>query len=323
MKAAHVVAHRQIEVFEVDAPKIEDFPVGSIKVKARMTAICGTDSPNFVLERQMGDYPLNIGLSIHECVGTVTETRSDKFKAGDLVQASPTGGIGGLAEYYISHDNVAVKLVDFDPLDQMLMSQPLGTVIWAVRKLGNILNQDTVVLGQGPMGLLMTHMLSNLGAKTIIAADPVDIRLTTARRMQATHTVNPEREDIVTQVREITDGRMADLVVEIVGHNQQTVNLCLELAKRLGTVLTFGVPDDSVYAFQYGEFFRKNVTMIGSVGPDSQNDYPLAMDMIAQGRLDVSPLITHHLPFTEVQRGFELFIDHQDQAIKVVLDYEQ
>jgi len=323
VKAAHVVAHRQIEVFETDAPKMEDFPVGSIKVKTRMTAICGSDSPHFVLERQVKDYPLNIGISIHECVGTVTETKSDKFKTGDLVQARPTAGIGGLAEYYISHDNVAVKLVDFDPLDQILMSQPLGTVIWAVRKLGNILNQDTVILGQGPMGLLMTHMLSNLGAKTIIATDTVDFRLATARRMRATHTVNPERGDIVAQVREITDGRMADLVVEIVGHNQQTVNFCLKLAKRLGTVLAFGVPDEDVYAFQYGEFFRKNVTMIGSVGPDSQNDYPLAMDMIAQGRLDVSPLITHHLPFTEIQKGFELFIDHRDQAIKVILDYEQ
>ena len=322
MKAAHVVAHRQIEVFETDAPKMEDFPVGSIKVKTRMTAICGSDSPHFVLERQVKDYPLNIGISIHECVGTVTETKSDKFKTGDLVQARPTAGIGGLAEYYISHDNVAVKLVDFDPLDQILMSQPLGTVIWAVRKLGNILNQDTVILGQGPMGLLMTHMLSNLGAKTIIATDTVDFRLATARRMRATHTLNPERGDIVAQVREITDGRMADLVVEIVGHNQQTVNFCLKLAKRLGTVLAFGVPDEDVYAFQYGEFFRKNVTMIGSVGPDSQNDYPLAMDMIAQGRLDVSPLITHHLPFTEIQKGFELFIDHRDQAIKVILDYE-
>jgi len=323
VKAAHVVAHRQIEVFETDAPKMEDFPVGSIKVKTRMTAICGSDSPHFVLERQVKDYPLNIGISIHECVGTVTETKSDKFKTGDLVQARPTAGIGGLAEYYISHDNVAVKLVDFDPLDQILMSQPLGTVIWAVRKLGNILNQDTVILGQGPMGLLMTHMLSNLGAKTIIATDTVDFRLATARRMRATHTINPERGDIVAQVREITDGRMADLVVEIVGHNQQTVNFCLKLAKRLGTVLAFGVPDEDVYAFQYGEFFRKNVTMIGSVGPDSQNDYPLAMDMIAQGRLDVSPLITHHLPFTEIQKGFELFIDHRDQAIKVILDYEQ
>jgi threonine dehydrogenase-like Zn-dependent dehydrogenase len=322
VKAAHVVAHRQIEVFETDAPKMEDFPVGSIKVKTRMTAICGSDSPHFVLERQVKDYPLNIGISIHECVGTVTETKSDKFKTGDLVQARPTAGIGGLAEYYISHDNVAVKLVDFDPLDQILMSQPLGTVIWAVRKLGNILNQDTVILGQGPMGLLMTHMLSNLGAKTIIATDTVDFRLATARRMRATHTLNPERGDIVAPVREITDGRMADLVVEIVGHNQQTVNFCLKLAKRLGTVLAFGVPDEDVYAFQYGEFFRKNVTMIGSVGPDSQNDYPLAMDMIAQGRLDVSPLITHHLPFTEIQKGFELFIDHRDQAIKVILDYE-
>ena len=68
MKAAHVVAHRQIKVFEVEAPKIEDFPVGSIKVKTRMTAICGSDSPHFVLKRQAEDYPLNIGISIHECV---------------------------------------------------------------------------------------------------------------------------------------------------------------------------------------------------------------------------------------------------------------
>ena len=115
---------------------------------------------------------------------------------------------------------------------------------------------------------------------------------------------------------------MADLAVEIVGHNQDTVNLCLNLTKRLGTVLAFGVPDDDVYAFNYRAFFSKNVTLIGSVGPDSLNDYPLAMDMIAQGRIDVSPIITHHLPFTEVQKGFELFIDHRDEAIKVVLDYE-
>ena len=68
--------------------------------------------------------------------------------------------------------------------------------------------------------------------------------------------------------------------------------------------------------------FQKNITLIGSVGPEAQSDFPLAMDMIAQGRMDVSPIITHHLPFTEVQKGFELFVDHRDEAIKVVLEYD-
>lgn len=321
MKAAHVVAPRKIEMIDADEPNIMDFPKGSIKVKTQMTALCGSDSPRFVLTYPPEMYPLNIGISIHECIGTVVESTSDRLKVGDFVQSRPTAGIGGLAEYYISHESVGVQLVDFDPLDQMLMSQPLGTVIWACRKLGNILDQDVVVLGQGPMGLLMTHLLSNLGARSVIAVDPVDFRLQAASKMRATHLVNSSEEDVVEAVAKITDGKMADLVVEIVGHNQDTVNLCLNLTKRLGTVLAFGVPDDDVYAFNYGEFFRKNITLIGSVSPDSLRDYPLAMDMIAQRRIDVSPIITHHLPFEKAQEAFELFIDHRDEAIKVVLDY--
>lgn len=321
MKAAHVVAPRKIEMMDAEEPNIKDFPKGSIKVKTQMTALCGSDSPRFVLTYPPEMYPLNIGISIHECIGTVVESTSDRLKVGDFVQSRPTAGIGGLAEYYISHESVGVQLVDFDPLDQMLMSQPLGTVIWACRKLGNILDQDAVVLGQGPMGLLMTHLLSNLGARSVIAIDPVDFRLQAASKMRATHLVNSSKEDVVEAVAKITDGKMADLVVEIVGHNQDTVNLCLQLTKRLGTVLAFGVPDDDVYAFNYSEFFRKNITLIGSVSPDSLRDYPLAMDMIAQRRIDVSPIITHHLSFEKAQEAFELFIDHRDEAIKVVLDY--
>ena len=58
------------------------------------------------------------------------------------------------------------------------------------------------------------------------------------------------------------------------------------------------------------------------MGPDAQNNFPLAMDMIAQGRIDVSPMITHRLPYTEVQRGFELSLHKKDEAIKIVLEYD-
>jgi threonine dehydrogenase-like Zn-dependent dehydrogenase len=52
-----------------------------------------------------------------------------------------------------------------------------------------------------------------------------------------------------------------------------------------------------------------------------QNDVPLAMDMLRQGRIDVSPMITHHLPFTDAQLGFELSLHKKDGAIKVIFDY--
>ena len=203
------------------------------------------------------------------------------------------------------------------------MAQPLGTVIWACQKLGSLLNLDTVVVGQGPMGLLISHVLSNLGARTVIGMDRVDARLEAASRMMATHTVHVDGEDPVAAVRDITDGRMADLVFEAVGHQTDTIRLCSKLVRRLGTILAFGVPDDTEYEdLPFGEMFSKNVTLIGSVGPDGVSGYALARDMILQRRVDVSPMITHILPFRDVQHAHELFVDRMQGAIKVVLDYE-
>ena len=140
--------------------------------------------------------------------------------------------------------------------------------------------------------------------------------------MGATHTVNAAEEDPVAIVEEITNGRMADLVVEIGGHQTETINQCLDFVKRGGTVFAFGGQVEPIYDFRFSEFFRKNVRLIGSVAPDAQNDFPLAMDMITQGRINVLPIITHHLPFTEVQRAFELSLHKKESAIKIVMEYD-
>ena len=321
MKAAQIVAPRQIEVIDMEAPDISSDAVGAVLIKTHMTAICGTDMPSFALEYPAAGYPMGPGLTIHECIGVVAASKSDRFKEGDEVLALPSR-IGGLSEYFVSHENVTVPLTKFKRKDCLLMSQPLGTVIWACRKLDNLLNQDAIVVGQGPMGLLMTHMLSNLGARTIVTTDLLDYRLEASQQMGATHTINAAEEEVPALVEKITNGRMADLVVEMVGHQTETISQCLDLVKRDGTILCFGVPDDLIYNFHYSDFFRKNVRLIGSVGPDVPNDFPLAMDMITQGRIDVSPIITHHLPFTEIQRGFEFSLHKKDRAIKIILEYD-
>ena len=336
MKAAQIVAPRRIEIIDIDPSDISSAPDGAVLIKTHLSAICGSDMPMFALEYHPSDYPMAPGMSIHECIGVIVASKSDRFKEGDEVLSMPpletvTGArflrarplnIGGLAEYFLSHEDATVPLAKFDRKDYTLMSQPLGTVIWACRKLGNLLNQDTVVLGQGSMGLLMTHMLSNLGAKTVITIDLLDYRLAVSRQMRATHTINAAEEDPVAVVKEITNGRMADLVVEIVGHQTKTINQCLDLVKRGGTVFGFGGQVEPIYDFRFSDFLRKNVRLIGSVAPEAQNDFPLAMDMITQDRIDVSPIITHHLPFTEVQAAFELSLHEKESAIKIVMEYD-
>ena len=321
MKAAQIVAPRRIEIVDVEEPDLGSYPEGTVKIKTHLSAICGTDMPSFVLERPPSEYPSRLGLPVHECIGVVAQSNSKRFRQGDGVLALPAQ-VGGASEYFLSHEEVTVPLVDYEPKDHILMAQPLGTVIWACRKLGNLLDRDAVVIGQGPMGLLISHLLSNLGAKTVVGVDLVDFRLEASCRMRATHTVNPSREDLTAAVARITEGRMADLAVEVVGHQMETINQCMDLVKRNGTVLAFGIPDEDIYAFHYRTLITKNIQVIGSVRPEAQRDFPLAMDMIAQGRIDVSPMITHHLPFTEAQQGFEMALNRKNEAIKIVLDYD-
>lgn len=321
MKAAQIVVPNRIEIVDIEKPDISSQPDGSLLIKNYYSTICGSDIPYFAKEL-FSDYPLVPGLSVHECIGSVAASKSNRFKEGDEVLAVPKFHHRGLSEYFLSHENITVPLKKFHHKDQILMSQPLGTIICAFRKLGNLINLDTVVVGQGPIGLFTTYLLSNLGAKTIIGIDLFDYRLDTAKQMRATHTINSSKENPVEVIREITDGRMVDLVFEAVGHQTETINQCIELVKQGGTILAFGVPDDDIYNFRFNDFFNKNIRLISSVGPDAQNDYTLAMDMIIQGRIDVKPVITHHLPFTEVQRAFELASYKKENAIKIVLEYE-
>ncbi len=321
MRAAQIVAPRRFEIVDVADPDIRSEPSGSVLVKTRRSALCGSDMPVFARARPASDYPLPPGLSMHECIGVVTASKSDRHREGDEVLAMPRDK-DGLAEYFVAHEAATVALPADANTDHLVLAQPLGTVIWACRKLGSLLNQETVVVGQGPMGLLVAHMLSNLGARTIIGTDLLDYRLAVSTRMGTTHTINASNQDTVAAVADITDGKMADLVIEVVGHQTKTINECLRLVKPGGTVMAFGVPGQKIYDFRFSEFFRRNIHLIGTVGQDIQSDVPLAMDMIRQGRIDVSPIVTHRMSFTEAQHGFEMSLHKREAAIKVFFEYD-
>lgn len=321
MLAGRIVQKGFIQLVEIEEPRLgppQATGEEEIIFQPEITCLCGSDLPYFCEEQP--SYPLDVGLSLHEMVGTVVETTGRRFRAGQKVLAVPVAQVGLFERLRLSEAR-AIPLDPRRPLEAVLLAQPLGTVIYALKKVPQVLDLDVAVVGQGPMGQIWCAVLRMLGAREIIALDVLDARLAMSPRMGATAVVNPAREDAAAAVASITDGAMADLVIEAVGHASQALDLCSDLAKRGGRILYFGVPPDKLREVRWRDLFFKNVTVHTSVNPDFARDFPLAMRWIGEGRIDLTPLITHRFQLREIQRAFETFRDKAGGALKVMVRF--
>jgi L-iditol 2-dehydrogenase len=322
MLAGQITAPRRLEWIEIPIP--EPGP-GQIVVRLEAGAICGSDIPYFKFDQHhpvmaAATLPLAPTLSLHELVGRVIRSRSERFPEGARVLALPYVH-RGLAECFLSDEKIAVPMPD-GPADRLVLSQPLGTVVHACRKLPNVVGWTAVVVGQGPIGQLFNALLRTMGVTRIIAVDLLADRLGVSPKMGATHTLlADEGSDVPVReaVKELTGGLGADLVVEAVGL-PAALNTAFRMIRRNGTVLAFGVPHVDQYEVAYRELFWNEGRLICSIGPDVQVEFPIAIDLIAGGTIDVSPIVTHHFPLAQAQDAFTLFADRSDGAIKVILE---
>ena len=111
-----------------------------------------------------------------------------------------------------------------------------------------------------------------------------------------------------------------DICIEAVGHQTDTINDCLELVRKYGTVVAFGVPDHPVYALEYEVFFRKNALLMGTVTPDWAEYLPKARDLFMDNSEELSRFITHRLPVREAEKAFHMYERHEGGIVKAVLD---
>ncbi len=320
MRAARIVSPAR---FEITDDPIPDCPDGAVRVKLLKAAICGSDLPYFSVSYNPVSYPFPAGFPGHECLGVIEASRSSAWKEGDLVMYYPTG-LDAYKEYHVNDPARVQKLPENSNLDLnvLLMTQLLGAVAHCVFRIDSPYNKNVVILGQGPVGQLFTSLIKNAGARSVITVDPLDTRLNISRQMGASHIVNPSTENVEERVKEITSGNMADIVIEAFGQNVDVINSSFDLARHNGQVAFFGICLDESPGLNFNVFFRKELRMIASVGPDLTMDYPYALDMILKGAVDVRPMLTHDMPFEEIQKGFDMAVARDDDAVKIVLSFQ-
>lgn len=321
MKAARLVGPRQFEMVEAEVPATA---AGECLIRLEKISVCGSDirhefSHIFPEEH----YPGRLGVPGHECAGVVVESRCQEFHEGQRVIIYPGRGVrsGGLVEYIAATPNWMCALPDTGDLAEWVLCQPSGTVLYSVQQMGCLLGKDVVVVGQGVIGLYFTMLTAKLGAQRVIGIDPLDYRLEWSRKMGATHTINPERDNPVEVVNELTGGRGGDVVAEAAGY-PDSFNTALRLVKQFGQVMVFGIQADEFIPVEHNLLMERQPTLIPTTGGrlrDPMAPIKTMVDLKERGWCDPGQMLTHRLPFAEVQRAFELYESQQDGIIKAVM----
>jgi threonine dehydrogenase-like Zn-dependent dehydrogenase len=346
MKAAVFVEPGKIVLQEKPVPEVDP---GDALVRVTTTTICGTD-----VHILKGEYPVAPGRIVgHEPVGVIEALGSavTGYTVGQRVivgAITPCGqchacldghqaqcggkAIGGWrfgntidgcqAEYVlVPHAMANLALVPEGLSDeQVLMCPDIMSTGFGGAESGGIRIGDIVaVFAQGPIGLCATAGAKLKGATTIIVVDSVPERLEMARRLGADVTVDFRKADPVGEIMRRTGGRGVDVAIEALG-TQPTFESCLRVLKPGGVLSSLGVYSGKLSlpldAFAAGLGDHRVVT---TLCPGGKERMRRLMDVVAAGRVDLKPLVTHRFKLDQIEEAYDLFSHQRDGVLKVAI----
>ena len=320
MRAIQIVKPREIAMLD-DAPKPE--PVeGEVLVKCSHIALCGSNMGQYTGEGLWADieFPNPVGWAGHENIGTIVESRCDGWEPGELVLAQPHGYYG-FAEYIVSRPPAIARLPkDAADIAALVVAQPLATVLRALTKTENIIAKRCAVVGQGPMGLIFTHVLRLMGASGVIATDPLDWRLEWSKRYGADCVINPSKQDTVEVVSKLTGGEMLDFVVDAAGR-AESLSTAAMLCKPHGRLFVFGMPHYEKQEFPWYRVFRNNIQINTCVGPECGPFFQTAADMVLDERCAaLGEMVTPRMAWEKAPEAFEMYANCAKDSLKLTLE---
>ena len=185
---------------------------------------------------------------------------------------------------------------------------------------GQIRIGDSVaVFAQGPIGLCATAGAKLKGATFIVTVDSVAERLRMSKQLGADFTVNYKTADPVTEILRLTNGRGVDVAIEALG-TQQTFESCLRVLKPGGILSSLGVYSGKLTlpleAFAAG---LGDHTIVTTLCPGGKERMRRLMNVVASGRVDLKPLVTHRFKLDQIVEAYDLFAHQRDGVLKVAI----
>lgn len=333
--------------------RLENRPIpqpGPNDVLLRMSqvGICGSDV-SYLTKGYIGDFvvkqPMVLG---HESSGVVVSCGSNvkHLKAGDRVAIEPgvpcrmcefcKGGKynlcpdvffcatppdhGNLCRFYTHAADFCYKLPDHVTLEEGAILEPLSVGVHACRRAGVTIGSSVLICGAGPIGLVNLLTAKAMGATKVCITDIAQNRLEVAKQMGADYTVlvdTGDAEALAKKIKELMGG-MPDITIECSGA-EPSIRLGIFATKSGGMMVLVGLGPAEVKVPIVNAAVRE-VDIRGIFR--YANCYPIALDMIASGKINVKPLITHRYKLEESAQAFETARTGAGGAIKVMISCE-
>lgn len=317
--------------------------INDVLIKIRRTAICGTDLHIYNWDnwaQKTIPVPMVVG---HEFVGEIIDVGSNvvDFEPGQIVSGeghvvcgrcrncmagrrhlcANTSGIGvnrpgAFAEYMaLPMSNVWEHRPGID-LDVASMFDPLGNAVHTALSF-DLLGEDVLITGAGPIGVMAAAVCRHAGARHVVVTDVNPKRLELASQMGANRVVDVRHEKMKDVQAELGMSEGFDVGLEMSGNPSAFRDLLANLCHG-GKVAMLGIPSEDV-AIDWNTVIFNMLTIKGIYGREMYETW-YKMSVMVETGLDVSPVISHRLPFEEFETGFRAMKD--GSAGKVVLNWE-
>jgi L-iditol 2-dehydrogenase len=332
---------RDLRVDKLSEPK----PPGphQVLVRVEATGICGSDLHTY-LDAKIGDTVLKSPLILgHEFAGTVeqigdsvTDVRVGMRVAVDPAQ--PCGACelclrghpnlctslhfcglypdhGCLCERIIVPEKTCVPLPDSFDAETGALLEPLGVAIHAVglSKAGS--GESAVIIGAGPIGLLILQVAKAAGMNPIYVVEQLPWRLHLAEKLGGI-AIDSGRVDPREKIMVATLGRGVDVVFEVAWADQ-SIQLAAEVSRPGGKLILVGIPRGDELAMHHSTARRKGLTIL--LSRRMKHTYSRAISLVEDGKVDVKCLVSHRFPLNQTPAAFEMNADYRDHVVKVMI----
>ena len=345
MKAMALTGIRQMEMMDLPMPEIKNDT--DVLIKMKVVGVCGSDVHYYTsgkIGSQVVQYPFPVG---HEGAGEVIKVGGavTKVKPGDRIAIEPAMPCGEcdqckagrphtcrkllflgcpgqaegcLKEYIVMPENSCFLIGDNMSYTEAAISEPLAIGVYAVNQSIPMKGATIGIFGFGPIGMSVILPAIAKGAGKIYVSDLIDERLDIAKACGATWTGNPEKEDIVTGIKD-KEPLLLDVIFECCG-KQEAMDQAIELLKPGGKLMVIGIPEFDHWSFSVDLLRRKEIC-IQSIRRQNHS-VEEALEIMEKKVVNVDQMPTHRFNFEKTKEAFDLVTGYKDGVMKAMIDFD-